>query len=145
VHLAIGLVEGIVTAGVVGFIMRERPEIMNQMNGPATAGAWSARLIGALAIAALLIGGASAWVASENPDGLEWSMEKVAGSAELAPGKSALHRLSASVQEALSFMPDYQLKDSPEQGASSLPGIVGSLIVLAAAFGLGLAIRRRGR
>lgn len=148
VHLAIGLVEGIVTAGVIGFIIRERPEIVARMNGAAAAGAWSGRVIGAIAIATLLIGGAGAWVASERPDGLEWSIEKVAGSGEIGSHDSIAHRIASALQGALSFMPDYSLKGSTKQGrgfdaGASMAGILGSLILLVAAFCLGLALRRR--
>jgi len=41
-----------------------------------------------LMVVALLTGGVLSWLASANPDGLEWSIEKVIGRTELAEQES---------------------------------------------------------
>ena len=71
IHLAIGVAEGIATAGILCFVYKMRPEVIE--NSPNNAA------IAVFAIAALLVGGALSIFASSNPDGLEWALEKVTG------------------------------------------------------------------
>ena len=84
IHLAIGIVEGIVTAAVVMFVWNARPEILDAAAHLKQIGQISIKkvLIGLL-VAAVIIGGALSWFASANPDGLEWAMFKTSGVEEL--------------------------------------------------------------
>jgi cobalt/nickel transport system permease protein len=61
-------------------------------------------------VAALLTGGILSLLASENPDGLEWSIAKVTGGAELKGNADGLHGSLAALQERLSFLPDYTFR-----------------------------------
>ncbi|MDO8964124.1 MAG: energy-coupling factor ABC transporter permease [Coriobacteriia bacterium] len=172
IHLGIGIVEGLVTAGVILFVAKAQPELLERVGQRKPLGGLNLKpvLIG-LAIAAVLAGGALSWFASVNPDGLEWSMEKVAGSPEIegASGE-AVHKASASIQQITAFLPDYGFKKAesgPGEGASegkegeaeggeaasswpsvdagaSTAGIVGAGITLAVAALIGFALRRRG-
>lgn len=149
IHLAIGLVEGGVTAAVFGFVARVRPDIL------ATAGARQGRrrriAVGFLA-AALLTGGVLSWFASEHPDGLEWSVAQITGKQEMDTPDGALHQSLAILQKTLSLMPDYalpkdeatpQTTDRPAVNAEkSLAGMLGALLTLLLAGGIGLALRR---
>ena len=81
IHLAIGLVEGLITAAVLVFIYEARPEILYgyEQDDEKAAGRMSRKgTVTALAVLALVIGGVVSLFASGYPDGLEWSMEKVA-------------------------------------------------------------------
>ena len=81
IHLAIGLVEGLITAAVLVFIYEARPEILYgyEQADEKAAGRMSRKgTVTALAVLALVIGGVVSLFASGYPDGLEWSMEKVA-------------------------------------------------------------------
>ena len=49
------------------------------------------------AVAALILAVAFAWIASENPDGLEWAIMKLTYSTELAPLTYPFHRLYAGL------------------------------------------------
>lgn len=115
IHLAIGAIEGIATAAVLCFIAKYRPETFfaESIKGDKASEGSSARgrkvLIG-FVVAALVLAGAFTWIASANPDGLEWSIEKVSGLSELP-----------SATPPTAFMPDYD---------SRLAGIVGALIVM---------------
>jgi cobalt/nickel transport system permease protein len=144
VHLAIGIVEGAVTLGVVAFVRRAEPSALAQE--PASAnGARTVALV--FIVAALLIGGAVSWFASEYPDGLEWSIGKVTGSEEVEGTLSGIAQAANAVQEKLAFLPDYSFKGTGEGGGSatgtSVSGILGSLIVLALAGLLGFVLRAR--
>ena len=61
-------------------------------------------------VAALIFAGSFTWIASSDPDGLEWSIEKVSGISDMP---------AATPPTAL--MPDYD---------SRLAGIIGAVIVM---------------
>lgn len=115
IHLAIGAIEGIATAAVLCFIAKYRPETLYediQINAGTfteSNGRGKKVLIG-FGIGALIFAGAFTWIASSNPDGLEWSIEKVSGISDMP-----------SATPPTAFMPDYD---------SRLAGIVGALIVM---------------
>jgi len=154
IHLAIGLVEGIATAGVVSFIWNARPEILDRAIDEQPLGDLPVKniIIGLLA-ATVLTGGILAWYASEHPDGLEWSIEKVTGQAELESQGNRLHGKLESIQEKTSLMPDYSFKQQ-EAGHESSPvaarsgttvaGLFGGLLVLSMGILMGLILKKRG-
>ena len=76
-----------------------------------------------------MIGGVLSLFASAFPDGLEWSMEKVAGTAELEAAGGA-YEAAAGIQEATSFLPDYAFKGSESAMGTTVSGIVGAALVL---------------
>ena len=82
-----------------------------------------------LAVAALLCGGVVSLAASAFPDGLEWSMEKVAGTSELEAAGGA-YEVAENIQSATSLLPDYAFKNSEAAVGTSFSGIVGALIVV---------------
>lgn len=159
IHLAIGLVEGLVTAAVVTFVWKARPEILERTADGRPLGRLAiGKVLAGLGLAAVVTGGALSWFASSSPDGLEWSMLRVAGQEEPAAPEQGIHSQLADIQDKISFLPDYGFKTgdtAPDQaGGSSWPavdggttasGLVGGAITLALALGLGLLFRRRNR
>ncbi|MDR0452216.1 MAG: energy-coupling factor ABC transporter permease [Treponema sp.] len=145
IHLAIGVVEGIVTAAVLGFVFAMRPEILETSGAGVSlpGGIPVKKVLLALALAALVVGGGLSIFASAYPDGLEWSMEGVAGTAELEAEGPAFRRAEA-VQEATAFMPDYGFPSDGEGSAAgtAVAGIVGSLFTCALAGLAGFVIWR---
>lgn len=155
IHVGIGVVEGLITAAVALFVMQAQPELLARNRRQASLSGVNLRpiLVG-LVVASVVAGGVVSWFASTNSDGLEWSIEKVAGTAELESGY-ALHESLAGIQEGTAFMPDYGFKsggEEAEEGETAWPavdtgtstaGIVGAAIVLAMAAGLGFLLRRR--
>ena len=143
IHLAIGLVEGLITAAVLVFVGEARPETLSTY--PSTLGKDGCmsrrKMVGALAASALLIGGAVSLFASGNPDGLEWSMEKVAGTAELS-ASGMLHQMAEKLQGITALLPDYGFQTLESAVGTSFSGIVGGMIVLAVCLLLCLAIKR---
>jgi cobalt/nickel transport system permease protein len=78
IHLVIGLVEGAATAGVLCLLHKARPEIMaSALDGTAIGAVPVKRVVAAFAALALIVGFAMPRFASDAPDGLEWSIEKV--------------------------------------------------------------------
>jgi cobalt/nickel transport system permease protein len=93
-------------------------------------------------------------LASAKPDGLEWSVEKVFGRPELPEQKHGITPTLKSIQEKTAFLPDYGFKktDGAEKNnlgpsrpsldpETSVSGIVGSAMVLAAVLLIGFVIR----
>ena len=124
IHLFIGIGEGLATAAVLYFVLRYKPSLLECR---AEAGAGPRGHYGKAAIVfisiALLLGVAFTWIASSNPDGLEWSIENLTGSSELTGGVgSKVADTLAGVQSTTSLLPDYD---------STWSGIIGCLVVVA--------------
>jgi cobalt/nickel transport system permease protein len=155
IHLAIGMVEGAVTAAVVTFVWKARPEIlaMNAAAGPTRIFPIK-KVLGTLLLTAILTGGFLSWFASTHPDGLEWSIKGVTGKEELDAPKTGLYAVSGWLQEKLSLMPDYDFKKSEEKSdtkseswpeinpGKSLAGVLGVGMTLLLAGILGVCLRR---
>jgi cobalt/nickel transport system permease protein len=146
VHLVIGIVEGLVTAGVVLYVWQARPDLVRP--GPRRA---SRALLVTFALAAVVVGGALSWFASTHPDGLEWSMGHVSGQEELGASEDGLHGVLAHLQNATSLLPDYSLGAAPGESAepawpapdagTSFAGVTGAVVTLLLALGTGLGLR----
>lgn len=150
IHAAIGIVEGVLTWGVLSFIASTEPGLLRK--AAETPAPKTGFVTASLFVAALAIGGALSWFASSNPDGLEWSIGKVTGQEELASPAETAHEWLAGVQEKAAFLPDYNFRqageeaatpDSPVNAGTSLSGIAGSLMVLLLAGAAGLFLRKR--
>ena len=157
IHLVIGVVEGLVTAAVVGFVARAHPEIVGSPARPAAGGFGFRRVLVSLLAVAAITGGVLSWHASEKPDGLEWAIAVVTGTEELEPPTDGVHGALASLQKKIALLPDYSLGNTAGNGApepvaptegggrlgTSVSGLVGGGLTLAAAFLIGFILRRR--
>ena len=134
-----------------------RPEILDTFDSTAPlATGISLRnvLIGFVALA-IVTGGALSWFASVHPDGLEWSIAKVTGKGQLPGQDHGIPAALKSVQEKTAFLPGYGFKppgnkpmgkeEAPSRPAAdagtSLSGLIGGVLVLGLALGIGWAIR----
>ncbi len=162
IHLAIGLIEGLATAGIVLFVKNARPEILDSAGGtgPARRGSL-AGVLAFVAICAVISGGALSLLASSDPDGLEWSIERITGERELPERGAGITGVLKRLQETTAIMPDYSFKkqepqpgatqEKPEQPAepfdagTPVSGILGSTIVLCAVLLAGFIAKRRNR
>jgi len=144
IHLAIGVIEGVITAAVLCFVYKMRPEIMESaLNQTAVkSGVPTRNILVTLAVITVVVGGLLSVFASSHPDGLEWAIKRTAGTTELE-AEGAVMDKAAAIQEASAFMPDYDYKDAGEDGAgtgTSVAGIVGSAFVFFLAGAAALAI-----
>jgi cobalt/nickel transport system permease protein len=155
IHLAIGVVEGLVTAVVVTFVWRARPEILG---APATAIPGQMpmkRLLATLLAVTIVTGGGISWFASEHPDGLEWAIQKVTGDEELTARQGGVHATLSEVQGRVALLPDYGYRNPPAEvpnadagwpaidSGTSVSGLVGGLVTLMLAAGIGWLLKRR--
>ena len=136
IHLAIGFVEGLITAAVLVFVYEARPGLLFCSSETERAeGRFSFKnTIAILAAAAALIGGLLSLAASSLPDGLEWSIERLTGSTELE-ASGGIHEAAGSVQEFTSLLPDYAFKGSESALGTAFSGIVGGLVVVVVCVG----------
>ena len=161
IHLAIGIVEGFVTAGVINYVRSARPEILESiaLSRPLGAEISLKKIMMTFAVLAVITGGALSWFASSHPDGLEWSIEKITGKSELPSQEQGIAPLLKTVQEKTAFLPDYNFKlagdhDKKEEADPAWPGIdagtstagiIGAAIVLGMILLIGLGVRSSRR
>lgn len=144
IHLVIGLVEGIVTAAILCFVYRMRPEILESARSGEDLGKTPVKkpLI-AFAVITIIAGGALSVFASSNPDGLEWALERTAGTAELE-ASGGIYDDAEAAQESLSFLPDYNFAEGEDSNpaGTSLSGVIGAAITCVLAGGTGFVISK---
>jgi cobalt/nickel transport system permease protein len=157
IHLAIGLVEGFITAGLISYVKSARPEISESSEAfhPIAAGLPVKKILIVFVILTVITGGAFSWFASTQPDGLEWSIEKVTGKKELTEEAEGIAPVLRRIQEKTAFLPDYNFQPAGEnkhepgkppawpgiEAGTSVAGIVGGGIVLGLVVLIGFGIR----
>ncbi len=157
IHLGIGIVEGFVTAGVIGYVRAVRPEMLESaVNArPLAAGVPVKKVLIVFSVLAIITGGALSWLASTRPDGLEWSIGKVTGRPELSEPEQGIAPALKSIQDRTAFLPDYHFKKEKKEqeqregpvsqpgieSGTSVAGIVGSVIVLGVIVLISMGIR----
>jgi cobalt/nickel transport system permease protein len=111
IHLAIGVVEGFVTAAFIAFVKKARPEILEATARLKPLARISFRnILVAVGVITLLTGGIFSWFASTHPDGLEWSTERITRKSEVSEPVEGITRFLGVIQEKTAFLPDYEFK-----------------------------------
>jgi cobalt/nickel transport system permease protein len=156
IHLAIGIVEGLVTSGVVKYVRSVRPELLESaaLSRPLQQSLSIRRVLVVFALLAVIAAGGLSWFASTHPDGLEWAVEKVTGGRGVEASGQGVAGALQKAQEHTAFLPAYQFKqetgegkrgtDGPAQQAAagtSVAGIVGAAIVLLLSLAVGFTVR----
>lgn len=140
IHLAIGLVEGLITSAVLLYVFETRPELLKDADTERAANRLSlTKTLVILAVVVAIVGGGLSLLASGNPDGLEWSLfgnaeggysENMGLDEEDYGVQSAVADAAASIQEKTAFLPDYAFaSDSENPLGTSVSGLVGSAMV----------------
>lgn len=133
IHFLIGIGEGLATAAILTFVAARRPGLLYVSQRPAPKRVVRrAALI--FAAAAVAVGGGLAFLASSHPDGLEWSILKVAGVQEACSHDhhhSGIAHLMEHVQQHTAVMPEYE---------NPLSGVIGSLMVLLVVWAISVAV-----
>lgn len=139
IHLAIAVVEGVMTGWVISLLKNARPELFDGLKkGKFCPNKKQA--VAALAIAAFAVAAGLSQVASDKPDGLEWSISKTATSALPSPDTKP-HLAGAKIQESTSILPDYAFANSENPAGTSVSGVAGGLMCAALIFALAALIR----
>lgn len=149
IHLVIGVIEGLITATILIFVRKVRPEILNPIELNTSLS--YKKLIITLIATTVFIGGVLSLFASSNPDGLEWSIEKTSESIDIN-GTSKSHEFFETIQTITALLPDYNFNDNSDSSSlietstfvnegTSVSGIVGSIFTLVLAVFIGSLIK----
>ena len=144
IHLAIGLIEGLITSAVLVFVYEARPELLMDVDtGDAARSKCSLKTtLVILAVVVAIVGGGLSLAASSNPDGLEWSMfgnaesgysENMGLDEESYGVSSGAADTAGAIQEKTAFLPDYAFTGSDSAAGTTVSGLLGSAMVAAAA------------
>lgn len=116
IHLAIGAMEGVITFAVLYMVKAAELEKMSTKK--------MAAYVGSIV---LIVAGALSLAASNQPDGLEWSIKQTTGSSELK-GQGRIYELTENIQANTAIFTDYKIAAiDNEILASSLAGITGAI------------------
>lgn len=144
IHLAIGIVEGVVTGAVLCFVYKTRKEIIIESFNQGTLEKYSRKkILIVFAIATIVIGGFLSYFASSNPDGLEWAIQGISQKEEIA-NYSNTQIEAQELQEKTAILPDYSFdgKAKNNKMGTSVSGVVGGIFTLAVTIAFGLIIMR---
>lgn len=135
IHLFIGILEGIITYGILSYIYKEKEELIYENSRSNENANTSLKTLIPFMVASLFIGGALSVVASSKPDGLEWSLAKYVDEEDLETNKN------------ISVFDDYEVgsENLSESARTSIAGIVGTTVTLVIAFGVWRIIVLRKR
>ncbi len=159
IHLAIGLIEGFATAGIVIYVRTLRPDIVDDLEGIKTlsSGISLKKMLIVMAVLAVITGSAFSWFASTYPDGLEWSIEMIYGKPEIPEKENPIKESLSKIQEKTAVLPDYSFPSKGEEEAkpswpavdpgTSFSGFIGGIMVLVliVIFGIGIKYMRKHR
>jgi len=150
VHVIIGFIEGLITAAVVLYMKRLCPRVVLECQDqsprpdriPVYAG---------LLIAALVIGAGLSLVASDKPDGLEWSYAQRPDQPGFEPVVSNDDPVAAraeAIQSRYSPLPDYTVRskdgtERPHAGWRSFAAVVGTFATMTVIWLVSWVIARR--
>ncbi|MGH4039211.1 MAG: energy-coupling factor ABC transporter permease [Sphaerochaeta sp.] len=123
IHLAIGLIEGIITGFVLQYLYSVRPSLI-AINSKEEV-VLSRSNVTAISLIALFIASVLSLFASSNPDGLEWSVAR----ANLGGNVTKLSGFLSQLQSKISIFQGYSLNGSDASSATVISGISGVVIV----------------
>lgn len=135
IHLIIGIIEGVATGAVLYFVQKSRPELLYRPTSAISQNYSKKRIISFITVFTVItifFGVAVSRYASQNPDGLEWSIEHTAGTQEL-PTHGEIYSKASKLQSSTSALPDYE---------NHFSGLIGAVAVVVVAGGLGAALQR---
>ncbi|MGB2866654.1 MAG: energy-coupling factor ABC transporter permease [Sedimentisphaerales bacterium] len=156
VHFLVGFVEGLVTVTVLAYLQQLRPDIVAD-SLPGTVRLSKNAVLATLGILAVLIGAGLSLLASDLPDGLEWSYAERPDEPEFETVVSNPDSRITAVddfQSKYSLMPDYSARASKlgevadgqadiGAGWTSFAGVVGSAVTMAVIWLTAWMLRRR--
>ena len=117
IHCLIGIAEGIISFALYEFVtgMAKKKERYG---------------VFAMGYMAVITSGILSLFASANPDGLEWSLIRVIGEADIQ-ATTGIHMFFERIQEATALFPDYAMKTVDTLLSSSVVGMIGCGLVFA--------------
>jgi len=137
VHLLVGLMEGLITVAVLNYIRAVRADLIPELSGLPGRLSKNAAIL-SLAVLAVITAVGFSLLASDKPDGLEWSYLERPDQTNFKPlVENADRRIESAdaLHSRIAVMPDYSLpaagtEHSAWAGWTSLAGLVGSAVCM---------------
>jgi len=144
VHFLVGFIEGLITVAVLGYLQQVRPDVvMDSLPGKVRLSRKA--VLVTLVVLSVIVGAGLSLLASDNPDGLEWSYAERPDQPDFNPAVSNEDsRISAvdDFQSKYALLPDYSARGSKlgtvaqqeadiSAGWTSFAGVVGSAATMA--------------
>jgi cobalt/nickel transport system permease protein len=123
IHLAIGLIEGIITGFVLQYLHSVKPSLIAINTNDEVVFSKANTVI--ISLITLFIAAVLSLFASSNPDGLEWSIAKV----NIAENTSKVGEVLNQIQSKISFLAGYTINDSSSSFGTLISGFAGITIV----------------
>jgi cobalt/nickel transport system permease protein len=156
VHFLVGLIEGLITVAVLGYLQQVRPDVvLNSLPGKIRLS--RKVVLATLAVSSVIIGAGLSLIASDYPDGLEWSYAERPDQPEF---KAIISNNDARVTAVEDFqtkytpLPDYSVRPShlgqaveqktdPGVGWTSFAGVAGSGVTMALIWLVAWVLRKK--
>jgi cobalt/nickel transport system permease protein len=151
VHLLVGIVEGLVTIAVLGYLQQTRPDIIADFL-PGKVRLSRKTLLATLIILTVVTAGGLSLLASEKPDGLEWSYLERPDQPDfktIIANKDSRIEAVDKLQTQYTLLPDYSIRSSDEAqtsaGWTSFAGVAGSVLTMAAIWLAAKILQKKSR
>jgi cobalt/nickel transport system permease protein len=136
VHLLVGIMEGLITLAILGYLTAVRPDLVEGMTGKAIFNRKTA--IASILVITLITAAGFSLLASSQPDGLEWSYLERPEQPEFKPlvnNEDSRILAADEIHSKIALMPDYSARGASEEhpvsaGWTSLAGILGSMVCM---------------
>ncbi len=148
VHLLVGIVEGLITVAILNYIRAVRSDLIPDMASTSALMTRKTAIVSLLILTAVTAAGFSL-LASDKPDGLEWSYLERPDQPNFTPLVENTDKRIESVDALhgrIAVMPDYSIPASQSEqavwtGWTSLAGLVGSAVCMGLLWLIGRAIK----
>jgi cobalt/nickel transport system permease protein len=117
VHFLVGLIEGLITVAVLGYLQQVRPDVVLD-SLPGKVRLSRKAVLTTLAVSSVIIGAGLSLLASDYPDGLEWSYAD-------RPDQPEFKAVVSNEDARIAAVDDFQSKYTPLPGYSVRPSQPG--------------------
>jgi cobalt/nickel transport system permease protein len=132
VHLLVGVMEGVITVAVLGYLTTVRPDLIEGITAEGMLSRKAAVI--SLVVITIITAAGFSLLACSSPDGLEWSYLERPDQPKFKPliaNEDARIKAANEFHGKIALMPDYSVRGASEEhpvsaGWTSLAGIVGS-------------------
>jgi cobalt/nickel transport system permease protein len=152
IHFVIGIIEGAITAALLLYLRQTRPDVILE-SGECQPRFSMGAFIGTTVIGVLICGACLSLLASEKPDGLEYSLVTADSGREVSVIENDARAITVAneLQGRIAPLPDYTRKNTdadageePAKGWTSFAAVVGSLLVMLVVWVCGKVIKPKG-
>ncbi|MGA2171986.1 MAG: energy-coupling factor ABC transporter permease [Sedimentisphaerales bacterium] len=145
VHFLVGLVEGLITIAVLGYIQQVRPDlVVDSLSGKVRLN--KKTVLVTLVVFTVVAAAGLSLLASKMPDGLEWSYLERPDQPDFKPiiaNENTTITAVDQLQSKYTPLPDYSFRGSKAKGWTSFAGVVGSALTMAVIWSVASLLRRR--